>query len=219
MIAEWQLSTYFAASVFDPLQTFLSATLDATRCPKPRAFPDRQSVAHQHFPRSSTRSYALDLNCWGKPMHLLIKTLAAIAATGAWAAAASAQTAYQSGATPYIEIKNEPPAKLIVDPPLPEGLPKGLVWIQYHAENVRIGPVLSENALKVSPRVGHLHITVDDLPWLWADTSNSNTIDIFGLPPGPHKVTIDLVDANHNLFPGQRKVVSFTMPNWNGGHH
>jgi len=152
-------------------------------------------------------------------MHLFIKTLAAIAATGAWAAAASAQTAYQSGATPYIEIKNEPPAKLIVDPPLPEGLPKGLVWIQYHAENVRIGPVLSENALKVSPRVGHLHITVDDLPWLWADTSNSNTIDIFGLPPGPHKVTIDLVDANHNLFPGQRKVVSFTMPNWNGGHH
>jgi hypothetical protein len=56
------------------------------------------------------------------------------------------------------------------------------------------------------------------LPWLWADTSNSNTIDIFGLPPGPHKVKIDLVDANHNLFPGQSKVVSFTMPNW-GGHH
>ena len=133
-------------------------------------------------------------------------------------AGASAQTAWQGGATPYIEIKNEPPPKLIVDPPLPEGLPKGLVWIQYRTENVRIGPVLSEGGLKVSPRVGHLHITVDDLPWLWADTSNSNTIDIFGLPPGPHKVTIDLVDANHNTFPGQRKVVSFTMPNWNAPH-
>ena len=107
---------------------------------------------------------------------------------------------------------------MIVDPPLPEGLPKGLVWIQYRAENVRIGPVLSESALKVSPRVGHLHVTVDDLPWLWADTSNSNTIDIFGLPPGPHKVTIDLVDANHNLYPGQHKVVSFTMPDWKGHH-
>lgn len=132
---------------------------------------------------------------------------------------ASAQTAKQHGATPYIEIQNEPAPTLIVDPPIPEGLPKGLVWIQYHAENVRIGPVLGEGALKASPRVGHLHITVDDLPWLWADTSNSNTIDIFGLPPGPHKVTIDLVDANHNLFPGQRKVVSFTMPNWGGPHH
>ena len=131
---------------------------------------------------------------------------------------ASAQTAWQGGATPYIEIKNEPAPMLIVDPPLPEGLPKGLVWIQYRAENVRISPVLSENALNVSPRVGHLHITVDDLPWLWADTSNSNTIDIYGLPPGPHKVTIDLVDANHNLFPGQRKVVSFTMPDWKGHH-
>lgn len=131
---------------------------------------------------------------------------------------ASAQTAIRYGATPYVEIKDEAPARLIVDPPLAEGLPKGLVWIQYHAENVRIGPVLGEGALKTSPRVGHLHITVDDLPWLWADTGNSNTIDIFGLPPGPHKVTIDLVDANHNLFPGQRKVVSFTMPEW-GGHH
>ena len=57
---------------------------------------------------------------------------------------ASAQTAWQGGATPYIEIKNEPPPKLIVDPPLPEGLPKGLVWIQYRTENVRIGRYLAK---------------------------------------------------------------------------
>ena len=145
-------------------------------------------------------------------------TFAVAATATVLTASASAQTAWQHGATPYIEIKNEPAPKLIVDPPIPEGLPKGLVWIQYHAENVRIGPVLGEGALQTSPRVGHLHITVDDLPWLWADTSGSNTIDIFGLPPGPHKVKIDLVDANHNLFPGQSKVVSFTMPNWGGAH-
>ena len=151
-------------------------------------------------------------------MHIFIKTFAVAVAATTITTAALAQTARQYGATPYIEIKDEPAAKLIVDPPLAEGLPKGLVWIQYHAENVRIGPVLGEGALKTSPRVGHLHITVDELPWLWADTSGSNTIDIFGLPPGPHKVKIDLVDANHNLFPGQSKVVSFTMPNW-GGHH
>ena len=145
-------------------------------------------------------------------MHNFIKSLAMTSALTALAVAASAQTAWQGGATPYIEIKNEPPPRLIVDPPIPEGLPKGLVWIQYRAENVRIGPVLSEGALKVSPRVGHLHITVDDLPWLWADTSNSNTIDIFGLPPGPHKVTIALVDANHHVIPGQVVTVPFTVP-------
>src|SRR5678815_4769947 len=92
-------------------------------------------------------------------MRSLIKALAVVATITAVTERAPAQTAWQGGATPYIEIKNEPPPKLIVDPPLPEGLPKGLVWIQYHAENVRIGPVLSEGALKVSPRVGHLHIT------------------------------------------------------------
>jgi hypothetical protein len=68
-----------------------------------------------------------------------------------------------------------------------------------------------EGALNVSPRVGHLHINVDDLPWLWADASNINTIDMAGMPPGPHKVRIDLFDANHQVFPGQSKTVEFTV--------
>lgn len=148
-----------------------------------------------------------------------VKIFAAAAIAIAVTTVAAAQSAKDiRGATPYIEIKNEAPPKLIVDAPLPEGLPIGLVWIQYRAENVHIAPVFGEGALRASPRVGHLHITVDDLPWLWADASDDNTIDIFGLPPGPHKVTIDLVDANHKLFPGQRKVVNFTMPDWKSGH-
>ena len=32
------------------------------------------------------------------------------------------------------------------------------------------------------------------------------------LPPGPHKVKIELVDANHNVFPGQVATVTFTVP-------
>jgi hypothetical protein len=51
-------------------------------------------------------------------------------------------------------------------------------------ENVRIAQVFGAGALNVSPRVGHLHITVDNLPWWWADASDNNTIDIAGLPPG-----------------------------------
>jgi hypothetical protein len=69
------------------------------------------------------------------------------------------------GATPYAPIKDEPAPKLIVDPPLPDRLAEGVVWIQWRVENVRILPVFGKEALSVSPRIGHLHIRVDDLPW------------------------------------------------------
>jgi Family of unknown function (DUF6130) len=115
------------------------------------------------------------------------------------------------GASPYIEIKNEPAPKLIVDAPLPDLLDQGIVWIQWRAENVNIVPVFGKGALNVSPRVGHLHIHVDDLPWLWADASNTNTIDLAGMPPRPHKILIELVNANHEVFPGQSKTVTSTV--------
>jgi len=121
------------------------------------------------------------------------------------------------GATPYIEIKNEPPPRLIVDPPLPDLLDQGVVWIQWRAENVNIVPVFGKGALDVSPRVGHLHVHMDDLPWLWADASNINTIDLAGVPPGPHKILVELVNANHEVFPGQSKTVTFTVGK--GGAH
>ena len=116
------------------------------------------------------------------------------------------------GATPYAEIENEPPPRLIVDDPLPDLLDKGVVWIQYRTENVRIVPVFGKGARGVSPRVGHLHVRVDDLPWWWADPSDTNTIDLAGMPPGEHKVRIDLVDPDHQVFPGQSRTVKFTVP-------
>jgi hypothetical protein len=45
-----------------------------------------------------------------------------------------------------------------------------------------------------------------------ADASDNNTVDIAGLPPGPHKVTIALVDANHNPFSGQVVTATFIVP-------
>jgi hypothetical protein len=123
------------------------------------------------------------------------------------------------GATPYAEIENEPAPRLIVDDPLPDLLDKGVVWIQYRTENVRIVPVFGKGALSVSPRVGHLHVRVDDLPWLWADASDTNTVDIAGMPPGEHKVLIELVDANHQVFPGQYKTVKFTVPSTASASH
>jgi hypothetical protein len=123
------------------------------------------------------------------------------------------------GATPYAEIKNEPPPRLIVDSPLPNLLAKGVVWIQYRVENVHITPVFGKGALNVSPRIGHLHVQVDDLPWWWADPSDVNTIDMAGMPPGRHKVKISLVNADHKVFPGQSTTVSFTIPKRAGGPH
>jgi hypothetical protein len=122
------------------------------------------------------------------------------------------------GASPYIAIENEPAPKLIVDPPLPEGLALGIFWAQYRVENLHIVPVFGTGARQVSPRVGHLHITVDDLPWWWADASDNNTIDIAGLPPGPHKVKIELVDPNHSVFPGQVVRQTFTVPDYESAH-
>jgi hypothetical protein len=146
-------------------------------------------------------------------MKTLIKKLAPVAAGALLATATFAQSAKEvRGGSPYVEIKNEPAPKLIVDPPLPEGLALGVFWAQYRVENLRIVPVFGAGALQTSPRVGHLHVQVDDLPWWWADASDNNTIDIAGLPPGPHQVKIELVDANHSVFPGQSKTVTFTIP-------
>lgn len=146
-------------------------------------------------------------------MTTLAQTLAAVAVGAVLATSAFAQNAREiRGPTPYAEIENEPAPRLIVDPPLPGPLAKGVFQAQYRVENIRILPVFGPGALKASPRIGHLHITVDDLPWWWADASDNNTVDVAGLPPGPHKVKITLVDANHRPFPGQSVTLTFTIP-------
>ena len=146
-------------------------------------------------------------------MTMLTKTLATVATGTLLATSAFAQSAREvRGASPYVAIENEPAPKLIVDPPLPEGLALGVFWAQYRVENLRIAPVFGAGAVQVSPRVGHLHVIVDDLPWWWADASDNNTVDIAGLPPGQHKAKIELVNANHEVFPGQSKTLTFTIP-------
>jgi hypothetical protein len=103
----------------------------------------------------------------------------------------------------------EPAAKLVIDAPLADPLARGVVVIPYCAENMRIAPVFGPGALAVSPRVGHIHVTVDEAPWHWADASGTPII-LRGLPPGPHKVLIELVDANHQ--PVDKGTVTFDVP-------
>src|SRR4051812_35843591 len=123
-------------------------------------------------------------------MTMLIRTVATAAAATMLATSAFAQSAREiRGGSPYNAIENEPAPKLIVDPPLPDPLTKGIFQAQYRVENLRIVPVFGAGALQVSPRLGHLHITVDDLPWWWANASDNNTVDVAGLPPGHHQAT------------------------------
>jgi len=98
-----------------------------------------------------------------------------------------------------IAIDDEPQPLLIVDPPLAEPLSRGKVFIQYRTENLRIVPVFGRGALQVSPRIGHIHITVDDAPWHFVDASGE-TVIIVGLAPGPHKILFELADPTHQVI-------------------
>ena len=47
---------------------------------------------------------------------------------------------------PVVPLASQPPARLIVDSPLPEQLAKGLVVVRYRTENLRIVPVFGPAA-------------------------------------------------------------------------
>jgi hypothetical protein len=70
-------------------------------------------------------------------------------------------------------------------------------------------PVYGPSALEVSPRIGHLHVTVDDLPWHWLDASGE-PLSINGLPPGPHKILLELENPTHKVI--DSKTVNFEVP-------
>jgi hypothetical protein len=105
------------------------------------------------------------------PRHLFTIVIAMCTIT------AVGQTAREiRGSAAVVPLANEPAPRLIIDPPLAEPLSHGRVVIQYRAENLRIVPVFGSAALGVSPRIGHIHVTVDDSPWHWADASREPLI-------------------------------------------
>ena len=113
-------------------------------------------------------------------------------------------------ASQFVPISNEPPAELFVDAPLAGPLARGAVIIPYRTKHFRILPIFGASAVDVSPRAGHLHVSVDDLPWRWADAGNNGAVVVNGLPAGPHKITIELATPEHKVLTG--KSVSFIVP-------
>jgi hypothetical protein len=137
-------------------------------------------------------------------VHLAAVTFAFGTSTG------FAQTAREvRGPAGVVPLASEPPAGITIDPPLADSLAHGRVVIQYRTENLRIVQVFGPAALAVSPRIGHVHVTVDDAPWRWADASGEPLI-INGLPAGPHKILIELVNANHQTL--DQGTVAFVIP-------
>ena len=140
----------------------------------------------------------------------VLLSVAALALFGITASAQNATDKCRPAQVIPLAGGSEPPAKLFMDPPLPGPLAsRGVAIIQYCAQNLHLAPVFGPGALAASPRVGHVHVRLDDASWVWADASG-NPIILMGLPPGPHKVLLELEDVNHHTL--DKGAVTFVIP-------
>jgi hypothetical protein len=113
-----------------------------------------------------------------------------------------------------LPLASEPVAKLVVYPPQPDALARGVAIVQFRVENLRVMPIFGPKAVDISPHLGHMHVTVDDWHGTWAHTSGDPVI-IVGLAPGAHKILLELADPNHKILTGE--TVNVTVPDTKGG--
>ncbi|WP_392887772.1 DUF6130 family protein [Pseudomonas migulae] len=143
-------------------------------------------------------------------MSLALGKLFALALGGFFCIAAFGQGETDTQHPPAIlPLESETLPKLIAYAPLAEPLARGVVIIQFRTEHARIMPVFGKAASTVSPRLGHLHVTVDDWKGTWAHTSEDPII-LVGLTPGIHKVLLEVADPTHKIITST--TVSFTVP-------
>lgn len=143
-------------------------------------------------------------------MRSLLRHLSVAAAGAAFCVTAFAQSAPDAGRPPAIlPLESEPAPKLIPYPPLAAPLARGVVIVQFRTEHFRVMPVFGKTAVELSPRIGHLHVTVDDGHGTWAHTSEDPII-VVGLTPGAHKLRLELADPNHKIL--ATETVSVNVP-------
>lgn len=139
----------------------------------------------------------------------MLKRIAMVAAGTLIGFSASAQSSSDIARPAILPIDAEPAPKIIAYPPIAEALARGVVIIQYRTENLRVKPVFGKSAVEVSPRLGHLHVTIDDWQGTWAHTSEDPII-VVGLKPGKHTVLLELADPNHKILASE--TVSVAVP-------
>ena len=143
-------------------------------------------------------------------MHIAPRSLSVVASGAVFCVAAWAQSAAVVGRPPAVlPLESEAAPTLMAYPPLAEPLARGVVIIQYRTENVRIVPIFGKAAVDVSPRLGHLHVTVDDWQGTWAHTSEDPII-VVGLKPGPHEILLEVAAPTHKILTSTR--VRFAVP-------
>lgn len=143
-------------------------------------------------------------------MPLALRNLSTLALGAFFCIAAWGQEVADPHQPPAIlPLESETGPKLIAYPPLAAPLARGVVIIQYRTEHARIMPVFGKTAVEVSPRLGHLHVTVDDWKGTWAHTSEDPII-LVGLTPGAHKVLLEVADPSHKILTST--MVSFIVP-------
>ncbi|MHC8395374.1 DUF6130 family protein [Pseudomonas sp. LB3P93] len=143
-------------------------------------------------------------------MPFALRKLFAVALGVFFCVAAWGQEVADTNSPPAIlPLESETGPKLIAYPPLAAPLARGVVIIQYRTEHARIMSVFGKVAADVSPRLGHLHVTVDDWKGTWAHTSEDPII-LVGLTPGAHKVLLEVADPSHTILTSTE--VSFVVP-------
>ncbi|WP_095196008.1 DUF6130 family protein [Pseudomonas sp. Irchel 3A7] len=149
-------------------------------------------------------------------MSLAFRNLFVFAWVGFFCLAAFGQEEAATNHPPAIlPLESELPPKLVAFAPLAEPLARGVVIIQFRIEHARIMPVFGKAAADVSPRLGHLHVTVDDWKGTWAHSSEDPII-LVGLTPGIHKVLLEVADPTHQILTSS--TVRFIVPEKKSSH-
>ena len=137
------------------------------------------------------------------------RVVAALLALAACHAASGATEAAAGPTAAPVGVPAEASARLEVSAPLAGPLARGVVVVPFHAEHLQLVPVYGTAAANVSPRIGHVHLTLDNAPWHWVQAS-PDLIVLQGLEAGSHTLRVDLADAQHHVL--DSRTVTFTVP-------
>ena len=98
---------------------------------------------------------------------------------------------------------------------------KSPVHLAFGIENFEIAPVPSGTVESVRPNVGHHHVGVDtdclppgtEIPRAspWVHFGKGDSMMDMQLPPGPHKLTLEIGDDKHTTIPGLCSTINVTV--------
>lgn len=106
-------------------------------------------------------------------------------------------------------LTDQPAPHLSVDAPLAEPLAIGRVVIRYRAQTLGVLPVFGSQALPLSPRIGHIPVTIDGVPWP-SGGGERCAADHPGMGRGCACILIERADPTYRVI--DRYSVRFVIP-------